>query len=223
MEDTVDPDKVILCPACDLLLEKVSAAPDQSVICPRCATKLYAPRNNSLNRTLALTITGLILFAPANLLPLLTMEAIGIEDSGSIVESFLGLYEKGYYFVAVMVMLTSLVIPLIKLGLLLNVTLCLRLRRYPEWLPWAFRTYLNLDEWGMLEVYMIGILVTIIKMYHMAHIHYDLGFYCFIGLLISTLGSSAAMDEHHFWEMMETRPLPENDPGAELKRAGMHG
>jgi uncharacterized paraquat-inducible protein A len=52
---------------------------------------------------------------------------------------------------------------------------------------------------------MVGILVTIIKMYHLAHIQYDAGFFCFIGLLWVALGSSVVLDEHLFWRLIEQK------------------
>ncbi|HIE07393.1 MAG TPA: paraquat-inducible protein A, partial [Desulfarculaceae bacterium] len=69
------------------------------------------------------------------------------------------------------------------------------------------RIYVHLDEWAMFEVFMIGILVTIIKMHHMAHIHYDIGLFCFVGLLAATLGSSMMMDKDEFWNLIENGEL----------------
>jgi paraquat-inducible protein A len=82
---------------------------------------------------------------------------------------------------------------------LFSVSLQLKIRLYSKSLPFLLRTAHHLDEWGMLEVYMIGILVTIVKMLHMAHVEYDMGFLCFIGLLATTLSSSATMDRALFW------------------------
>ena len=133
----------------------------------------------------------------------MTLDTLGLEKSGSISQGVISLYQHDYFFVAIMVALTSLVFPLIKLTLLFLVSLSLKLGWHSRLLPLGLRSYGHLDEWGMLEVYMLGILVTIIKMYHLAHIQYDAGFFCFIALLGTALGSSVVLDEHLFWRLIE--------------------
>jgi len=92
---------------------------------------------------------------------------------------------------------------LIKLVMLFAVAGIIHTGRATRKTAVMFRYYQHLDEWGMLEVYMIGILVTIIKMLHMAHVEYDVGFYCFIGLLAATLGSAAVLDKNRFWKLID--------------------
>lgn len=196
---------LIACNGCDLLLEQVEVEPGLALFCPRCGKKLQAPKKNSVDKTLALSITALLLYPPAVFMPLMTLDTLGFEESGSIVDGVVRLYDKGYLFVSLLVLLTSLLFPLIKLSLLFVVSLSLKLKRYPDILPLLMRFFHYIDEWGMLEVYLIGILVTIIKMYHLANIHYDLGFFCFIGLLLATLCSSTAMDEYLFWDLIERK------------------
>jgi paraquat-inducible protein A len=197
---------LLACPDCDLLLEHKHIEPGEKACCPRCGHILHAPKNNSVDKTLALALTGLLLFIPANFLPIMTLDTMGLKQAGSVFDSIRVIYEADYFFVAFMVAVTGLVFPLVKLSLLFYVSLHLKLKRYPHDLPIFIRFYKHLDEWGMLEVYMLGILVSIIKLHHMAHIHYDLGFVCFIGLLFIALCSSSSMDEHEFWQRIEERP-----------------
>jgi len=197
---------LLACPDCDLLLEHKHIEPGQKACCPRCGHVLHAPKRNSVDKTLALALAGLIFFIPANFMPIMTLDTMGLKQAGSVLDGIQGIYDNGYFFVSLMVALTSLVFPLVKLSLLFYVSLHLKLKRYPHDLPLFMRWYNHLDEWGMLEVYMVGILVTIIKLHHIAHIHYDFGLICFIGLLFVALSSSVSMDEHEFWERIEERP-----------------
>lgn len=192
---------LLACPDCDLLLEHKLIAHGQKACCPRCGHILHAPKRNSVDKTLALALAlaGLILFIPANFMPIMTLDTMGFEQAGSVFDGIQVIYDSGYFFVALMVALTSLVC-------LFYVSLHLKLKRYPLDLPLFMRWYKHLDEWGMLEVYMVGILVAIIKLHHMAHIHYNFGFICFTGLLFIALSSSVSMDEHEFWERIEERP-----------------
>ncbi len=200
MNSQIDPDSIILCPDCDLVLEKTPVEYGSRLVCPRCSCVLRSPRENSVEKTMALVVAGLLMYLPANFFPLLTFDAAGLRSSGSIWESWQALADGGFLFTGIMVLLTSILIPLVKLLLLLIVTVSIYTGRATRDTAIMFRWYHHLDEWGMLEVYMIGILVTIIKMLHMAHVEYDTGFFCFIGLLAATLCSSAAMDCNLFWK-----------------------
>ncbi len=174
--------------------------PGSVLICPRCLTPILTPVHNSLEKTLALSLTGLFLFIPAIFMPLLTFDVIGLESSGSIFDSAIALISSGFYFTGVAVLLTSIVIPLIKLSIIFIVSLQIYMKKATRITVLLFRLYRHIDEWGMLEVYMIGILVTIIKMLHMAKIHYNIGFFCFVALLMATVGSSLFLDPNYFWE-----------------------
>ena len=55
----------------------------------------------------------------------------------------------------------------------------------------------------MIDVYLIGVFVTIIKMSHRANIQFDVGFFCFIGLVMTTVAAQASIDKALFWQQME--------------------
>ncbi len=209
-------EEIMLCPECDLLLEAKTVHDGEKLLCPRCKAELDSPKSNSVEKVLALTSAGLLMYAPAIFLPLLTFDAAGIESSGSIADSFMALMDTGFYFTGIMVFLTAILIPLVKLIMLFSVAALVYTGRSTRKTAVMFRYYHHLDEWGMLEVYMIGILVTIIKMLHMAHVNYDVGFYCFIGLLAATLGSSALLDKNHFWNEIDRQALEMESSGKTL-------
>ena len=207
-----------VCPDCDLVLRFKKPEPGQKVCCPRCNCTLSAPVENSVEKTMVLSLTGLILFFPAIFLPLLTLDILGLESTGSIFSSAQAMVASGFVFTGVAVFLTSIVIPFVKLLLLFLVSLQLHLVRGNVSTVLMFKTYKKLDEWGMLEVYMIGILVTVIKLLHMAKIEYDVGFFCFVGLLSATLLSSSFLDENHYWEEIE-KQVKEEDEQTKLDAA----
>lgn len=193
------------CPGCDLLLEEVPVPAGHVARCPRCDTRLRAPCKNTVINTLAMSATGLLIYLPAVFLPLMTLDTIGMKESASIVDGVVGFYNAGYPFVALIVLLTGVVFPLVKLSLIFGVSLLLRLGRLPRTMALWFRLFCHLDEWAMVEVYLIGILVTIIKIYHMAHVTYGIGFFCFIGLAVATIGTTVVLDKDVFWRYFDRR------------------
>ena len=197
------PDNWIACKDCDLLLEQADTPVGDKALCPRCASPLYQSRENSVERTLALAITGLLLFIPANLLPVMSMAIIGQESSTTIYKGSLVLFQEGLYWTALLVFFASIVIPFCKLLLMLFISGSLHRERFSPLLPYAFRYYHYLDEWGMLEVYMLGLLVAVVKLKGMASIIPGIGLYCFIALLLVTTLMSSLLDEEGFWTRIE--------------------
>jgi len=200
--------KLTACPDCDLLISEETLSAGEKARCPRCGTVIRIFINNSIDKTIALAVTGLLLYIPAMLMPLMTFEIMDMRGSGNVIDSVVVLFENKHSFVAIMVLLTSVFFPVFKLFLLFIVGFCLKHRYYPKSLPALFRAYQHLAEWGMVEVYMLGILITIIKMHSMAAIEYNVGFFCFTALVFITAGSSVMLDEHEFWQKIEKNTRP---------------
>ncbi len=195
---------ITACPDCDLLLSGVGhVLPKTTLKCPRCHCILLKPKHNTITRTLALSLTGLLLYFPAMFLPLLTFKTLGMSESGSVLSSIFSFFLQDYYVTASISLLAVLVLPFVKLSLLAGITYSVKIKHYSPQLPTLFRFYLHLDEWGMLEVYLIGILITIIKMSPTVEILYGPGFFFFIGLVLLTLKSSLALDKNYIWTCLE--------------------
>ena len=196
-------DQVSVCPGCDLLLDKIQPTPGHTVVCPRCLRRLHREHPNSVQRTLALAATGMLLYLPANFYPLLTFNVMGIDASSSLFTSTLSMFDQGQHFVGLIVILTGFVFPLLTLSLLFWVSAGLLMGWKARWMPDFLRWYHHLTEWAMTDVYLIGVFVTIIKMSHMAKIEFDVGFFCFIGLVIITVAAQASIDKGLFWQQIE--------------------
>jgi len=133
----------------------------------------------------------------------MSLESFGFSESANVIESMVTFYTSGYYFVSLMVLISALVLPLVLLSLIFIISLQLRFKRYPHYLSRLFRTYLKLEEWAMVEVYLLGIMITIIKMAGHSEIHYHTGMLCFILLVLISLAITTVIDEDFFWKSME--------------------
>lgn len=196
-------DHLTACPDCDLLLPKTGAPGGHSIICPRCGKTISRRTTDSIIKALALSITGLLMYLPAILLPLMTMKSFGFSDSANIIDSIVNFYQNGYYFVSFMVLISAVVFPLVLLTSIFIISVQLYLKRYPSYLARLFRTYLHLEEWAMVEVYLLGIMVTIIKMNDSTDINYNTGIFCFTGLVLLNLTIATVIDHDFFWQTIE--------------------
>lgn len=201
----IDTKGLIACPECDLLIRKTEAGQGIKGLCPRCGCTLFHVKKDPIERTLILSLTGLIFFVPAMVLPIMTLDTLGLEQSTNIIQGIRALFRDGFHMVGVIVLLTAVIVPLIKLTLLFYVSMALRIRADGNNMGPTFRFYQRMDEWGMLEICMLGILVSIIKLVDIAQISYGIGLFCFVSLLIITIVSSVSLDEHTYWSLIEGR------------------
>ncbi len=197
----------LLCSSCDLLMADVTPPPGHTVRCPRCGRRLHKWKTNSIEKTLAISLTGLLLYLPANFMPLLTFDILGMNTSASLFASTLSMFDQGQYIVGTLIVLCGFFLPLLLLALIFSVSLALNRGWRHPWVARALTSIHHLREWAMVDVYLIGVFVTIIKMSHMATIYYDIGLFCFIGLVLSTIGALSAMDQRLFWSRLD----PEDD------------
>jgi paraquat-inducible protein A len=195
--------KSTACHACDLLLPVPQVAPGSRARCPRCGTVIAAPKKNTVNNTLALVITGLILLWPAISLPVMEMTILGDTSFNTLLKAVIKIYQAGYYWIAFMVLFTSIISPAAKLILLLIVLLHIKLKRHTKLLPLLFRYYTKLDTWEMLDVYMIAMFVAVIKLFDIASIKGGMGLYCFAGLLLTSILVTVKLDKKQIWTCIE--------------------
>jgi len=177
-------EQLAACPECDLLMLKPELSLGQVAECPRCSCELFRLRHRIVGPGLALVLAALLLYFPANLLPIMRLNLLGRVTDDTVWSGVLSLYSSGMQGVAVVVFLCSMAVPLLKLLCQLAVLLCIALDRAKPLGMLLYRTYHHLREWGMLEVYLLGILVSIIKLRDMAELSLGIGLGWFVGLLV---------------------------------------
>lgn len=195
---------LIACHDCDTLHEIKEISHGQNAICNNCEKVIYQEKRNTIEETLALVIAGLIFFIPANLYPILSFEILGRIQTSTLFSAVVKLYEEGSIFVAIIVFATSILIPLIKLLGMLFVLLPLHFNKAPYYLPLLFRSIKFLNTWGMIEVYMLGILISMVKLADIAIIVAGIGLWTFAALLLVVVLVSLSTNESEIWQKMES-------------------
>ncbi|WEK30452.1 MAG: paraquat-inducible protein A [Candidatus Pseudomonas phytovorans] len=204
-------DELVACHECDLLLRKPVLKHDEKAQCPRCGYELYAHRHNVVNRSLALVLTALLLFVPANFLPIMQLHLLGQTSDDTVWSGVLGLYNSQMRGVAVVVFLCSMAIPLAKLLCQLAVLLSIRFNVGRSFGLLFYRIYHHLRDWGMLEVYFMGVLVAIVKLVDLADLTVGLGLFCFISLLLIQVWLEVVMSPHQIWSALSGEDLHAGD------------
>lgn len=193
------------CHECDLIHRIQPLPPGGTAKCSRCGAVLHSHKKNSLDRTLALTIAGLTLFALANAFPFLSMKIQAQVQESVLFTGILELYAEGRRAVSLLVLFTTIVAPLVQLLGLLYVLLPLKFNRRPLMLAQVFRIVQTISPWSMLEVFMLGILVSVVKLADMATIVPGISLFAFMGLIFVLAASAASLDPHLIWERAEMK------------------
>ena len=173
--------------------------------CARCGCVIARDRPDSLNRTLALSIAGLVLFVIANSFPFLSFSMQGQVTQTTLLSGILNLYDQGKWEIAAVVAFTSVLAPGLQLGLLLVVLVPLTTGRMPPWLPTLFRYVRTLAPWGMMDVFMLGILVAVVKLSEMASIVPGTSLFAFAALIFVLAAAQAALDPALVWSRVPVR------------------
>jgi len=199
----IRPAPLMACHECDALVRERALAPGSMARCRRCGGLLRRAKHESIERTLALVMAGLVLFTLANIYPFMTFQLEGREQESSLVSGAIVLWNEGLPELGVLVFLTSIGFPALYLLGLLYVLAPLHLEHRParHFGP-VFRMILAIGPWGMLEVYMLGVLVAIVKLSEMATLVPGVAFWSFCGLILVTTATNGALDPHVIWKKL---------------------
>jgi paraquat-inducible protein A len=192
--------EVILCHCCDLAVEVGALEPGKRAECPRCGTKVAQRKPNSLQRTGALTLAALVLYLPANIYPILRMDYYGVYSESTVWDGCVRLFQDGMWFVAVIVFLASIVIPLFKL---LGLFFLVSTAKSMHWQRERTRVYKFIDvigPWAMLDVFLLAVLVAIVKLEQMATVLPGPGIIAFTAVVVLTILASMSFDPRLIWE-----------------------
>jgi len=157
---------------------------------------------------LGLVVGALLTYLIANATPIVVLQLQGSINSATLFGSILQLWDEGRHLMAVLVFATTQLFPLLDLSILLALLLAvLRTQRRglsrPPWFAPLLRFVQRLRPWGMTEVFMLGVLVALVKLSHMARIVPGVALWAF-GALTILLAVIVTFDLASLWD--ETDP-----------------
>ena len=194
-------DAFIACHECDVIHRIKPLPAKEAAHCIRCGAVLYKHKPNSLERTLAFAFAGLILFILANSFPFLGLKIGSQVRETTLITGIYELYVQGMQLIAILVLLTTVLVPFTQMLCLLYILLPLKFHRLPKGLPRVFRFFYNMGPWGMMEVFMVGILVSLVKLAGMAKIIPGISVYAFLTLIFVLAAMTVSLDSHLIWHI----------------------
>jgi paraquat-inducible protein A len=190
--------QAISCETCELMID----ARNEQRPCPRCGATLHRRKPDSIQRTFALVITGYLLYVPANLIPVLSVEHFGHPDPSTIVGGVHELITNGLWPLAIIVFTASVLVPLVKLfGLTLMLVMTrLRSRRALVFRTRLFRFIDRIGRWSNIDLFMISILVALVQFGVLTSVRPEPGSIAFAAVVIITMMASRNFDARVMWD-----------------------
>jgi len=214
------------CPACDLL---VDILPEKQVLvrCHRCAEPLSRPAI-APGVLFWLGLSALLMFLPAMLLPILSVDVLGQYQRVSIVDGIQVVYSSGDVLPSLLLLLTLVVFPFCFISLTMLLSAALVWLDGRGWLPVLLRWTEHLQEWMMLDIYIIALLVAMVKLMSMANLTLEVGLVCLVYLIITMLWIRLRFDVSWYRGYLRQRlhcreqdALSRISPGVSARIAGL--
>lgn len=195
------------------------AAPPLQSRCPRCDSELHVRQPASLARTWAFLIAAFILYVPANTLPVMRSSSLFGAQQDTIWSGIVFLWIDGSWFLAVLVFVASIVVPLAKLLVLsfLAVSVQRGSAARPLLRTRLYRGIEFVGRWSMLDIYVVTLLVGLVQLQSVAAISAGPGAVAFGAVVVLTMLASLSFDPRLIWDAAD-RPAPAARPAPHLDR-----
>lgn len=173
--------------------------------CPRCGARLHGRKANSLARCWALLIASMIIYLPANLLPITITSALGTTQSDTIISGVIYFIKSGSWYIGLIIFVASIFVPLMKMLILgfLLISVQLRLHWRPKDRTRLYRLTELVGRWSMVDVYVVTILVALVKLGALANVDAGPGIAYFCGVVILTMFAAESFDPRLIWDQLE--------------------
>jgi paraquat-inducible protein A len=169
------------------------------------AKPTHARNPESWSRSAAYLLTGLLLYIPANALPIMTVTSLGTSEENTIVGGVITLWAHGSYPIALVIFIASVFVPLSKFLVLIWLLACQRLRLLsnPESKILAWRATEFIGRWSMVDVFVVAFLAGLVQFGSLMSIASGPAVLAFAGMVIATMLAAASVDPQAFWEHNE--------------------
>ncbi|MEM0954091.1 MAG: paraquat-inducible protein A [Pseudomonadota bacterium] len=196
-------DSVIACHGCDLMVDLAGLPEGQRAYCPCCGHRLSRRQKSAPEHIAAYAMAALITLLIACAFPFLSFAAAGLESVMTLPETAQALWDNGLPLVGLLVAAFIVLIPSVLLALLLALTLPLSRGQWRPWLKPLARWVFRLTSWSMVEVFIIGVIVSLVKIAKMATVTLGLAFWAYVAFAILFTLALALLDRYQLWQRID--------------------
>ena len=196
--DNAKDQQVKCCHECGYIYKSTNAVDT----CPRCKAKNEYRISNSIVKSCCLLIAALIFYLPSNLYPVMYTEFLFRTTGSNIIDGVVAMWEMNSYFVAIVILVASIFIPAFKilsLGYILYVSS--KANDYNKLkLSKLYRCVLFIGRWSLIDVYVVIIMSSIVRIGGILTIYPGFAIVCFCSVVLITIFSAESFDERLIWD-----------------------
>ena len=194
--------RLIACRECDALI-KVTSGDLAMLLCPRCGCVVHRAASGRLDTALACYLAAGVFFAIANLTPIVSIEAAGNKTDTTLLGAALALHAQQMTLVALVVVLTTVVIPAVDVFCAIALLSFAKSRHSSQTLARYLRIRAGLRPWSMVEIFVLGALVAIVKLGGLASVVVGTGICALGAFMVTSAAASHAFDPLSLWNELE--------------------
>lgn len=200
--DSID-DDLIACPSCDHLFDLSQLNHGEKARCSRCGHFLSVYKRDAFSRVTAYASSGLIFLLLACSFPFLSFKSSGLESVMTLPQTIASLYNEGMWDLALLVAAFIVLVPALVMILVFMLAFALDNGRPYQWLTDVSKLIFYLQSWSMVEVFFIGVLVSLVKISHMATVVIGVSFWAYAAFSICFILSMSNLDTFQSWKRIE--------------------
>jgi paraquat-inducible protein A len=173
--------------------------------CPRCGVRLHLRKQDSVRNTMALMLAAAVLYIPSHMLPVMTVVELGDVTHNTIMSGMKTFWRTGAYPIAIVIFVASILISLLKI--IAMSWLCAaatgKVRPSPRTLGRLYWFTELLGRWSMIDIFVVGILVSIVQLGNYMTITPGYGAIAFAGVVLLTMFAATSFEPRLLWDRLD--------------------
>ncbi len=191
--------ETIACSECDLLLNLPDFEPGYKACCPRCGHIITEKALDAKNKVMAFAISAVIFLAFSIPFTFLSFESKGNERVISLLDAAMNMMSQDFDSIAVLLLLTTILVPGFFLFGVIFVMSAVNRNHLLPGTKTILKGIFHLLDWNMAEIFLIGILVSFIKIVSMAHVAFGLSFGAYVLFIVCLVATASQLDRFQVW------------------------
>lgn len=198
---------MVSCNDCHLLSRWPELPAHQLAVCPRCGSVLRQRRPQSIARTWALLTAAMILYIPANTLPMTITSALGDVHKDTILSGVIYFMQTGSWEIALVIFTASVFVPFMKFTILIYLLLSVQFKSIdrPRDRTVLYRMTEAVGRWSMVDVFVVTILVALVKLGVLADVEAGPAALYFASVVVITMIAAESFDPRLIWDVVEDK------------------
>ena len=194
---------LIACHQCDLIQYEVSLIAGESALCMRCNAQLYKSTAPNHNQEIALTISAIVMLLIANLFPFATVIVQDQVINATLFNIIQILFTQQQHVIALLIFITLLLAPLLEVLTISYLLMQLTWGGQKQHIAYAYKLYLTFKKWVLVDVFMLGVLVALIKLAPIVIVKADITVWALAGLVILLTALEQSFDSKKMWSKID--------------------